>query len=174
MIQAKFSGTVSAMFARRRAAFSSQESAGHVLTVPPTLAWWYYQEWGTVGPYTIRPKTATQIVFFGSKKGELIHRLAVTHPGVAPKGFVRKVMPEVVNVAKKNFRKALSNKGLDNPALLIASTKESMDVAKVLVTDSIGLHLGKYQDNDDPLYGRLKGERAEVIFFRESSVVPKK
>ena len=37
------------MFSRRRAAWSGQNTIGAVLTVPPELAWWYYQEFGTAG-----------------------------------------------------------------------------------------------------------------------------
>lgn len=180
---AKFSGTVTAMFERRKAAWSAQKTVGAKLTVPPELAWWYFQEFGTAGQnvtgeqasetYEIHPlpgnlaahqsNNPSQLVFMLG--GELVTRGAVLHhPGVRSAGFVRKAQPIFNQTIHEKLREALNAGAHEDPTKIENVVLQSMQLIKDEIVDSMAVQLGHFSDGDDPQYGRLKGQKPEDVF----------
>ncbi len=168
------------MFARRRAAWSGQNTIGAVLTVPPELAWWYYQEFGTAGlgvpggaEYPIYPRPGnlaamnsnnqSQLVFMLG--GELVNRAAVLHhPGVRAAGFVRKARPIFNDAVHAKLVAALKAGAHEDPTEIEKVVLHSMQLVKDEIVASMKTQLGHYSDGDDPAYGRLEGQKPEDVF----------
>jgi hypothetical protein len=190
-LNVKFSGTVTKMLAARSEKWAPKNTLGAVLTVPESLAWWRYQEFGTAGKneagdqkgatYVIRSKGVSynvnnesnphQLIFWSQLLGSLINRGAVVHPGVRPAAFVRKVLPEIQDQMCKTVRDALRKGALDRPDDMVQAALHSVQLAKNDIVTSMAVHLGNYVDDDEhPEFGKLAGVKPEVVFEANATV----
>ncbi len=181
-LRVKFSGAVSKALQSRYAKWSQHKAMGARVVVPPALAWWYYQEFGTAGPYTIAAKDTTysvnnesnphQLVFFSKNAGGLVTRGKVLHPGLKPAAFVRKALPTIEQEIQRRISQVLRAKSVDSPEDIQAAVLHSVQFAKEEITTSMAAQLGHFQDGDDPAFGKLEGRRPEDV-FRENATVEK-
>lgn len=178
-LKVKFSGAVSRALQSRHAKWSQRKAMGARVVVPPELAWWYYQEFGTAGKnesgeansstYTIEPVKGNKLTFMW--EGVLTDfGIVENHPGVRPAGFVRKALPTIQQEIHRKLGEVLRKDSVDSPEALQSALLHSMQFAKEEITTSMAAQLGHFQDGDDPAFGKLEGRQPEDVFRANATI----
>lgn len=164
---------------------------GAVVKVPPDLAWWYFQEFGTathltsgnaeygVAPsgspegYEIHPRNAKGIMLPDIGNGTMSLPFigaphAMNHPGVSPKSFVRRVLQTVRADAATGLASALLTSGLDISSVQTALMEEVMPAVVTTIGSSMGEMLPGGRSDDQ---AKLKGRSAQDVFETSATIV---
>lgn len=165
-----FTGNVTKILEARAAAWASKKVLAARLTVPPELAWWYWNEFGTAGEtqpaefnkvsqwstgpitgptgaptsYKIKASgiNALELVF-RTGEGTLFRGEEVTHPGIRPSRNVQKALPMIQLRIMEGVRSTIKAGLLDNPTLILGTFKNSLEQAKTLITEQMQKNMGK-------------------------------
>lgn len=152
---------------KQKAAEMRGRNLSAAITVPEELKWWYYQEFGTVGPYTIAPRDGEMLKL--PEKGDFpIFHKAVTHPGVRAKHFIKKVEPEIQQMAAHKLAEALSSSGYDPDAAHSALLQDVMPEVVNLISGSMETNLGHSRED-----GKLHGENPADAYRDGAEIVDK-
>lgn len=182
-------GAFTRMINKRVAAWSGRPTVGATLHAPDSLAWWYWNEFGTAtkatGPvkkhaaYKIRGTKGNPLVFWDWRYEGVIVKDYVSHPGITPSHSVLLSQPEYQRNIQEGFKEALSNGGLDNPTVIQQSILHSVQFAKEAIGDTMNITL---QGNDTfhpegaisgpGQGGKLKGQSAGDVFKEQAVVIP--
>lgn len=151
------------------AALSGRRPAARIV-VPEELAWWYYQEFGTVGGYTIAAEDGK----FLRLPAAGIHpnptfRDSVIHPGVSPKSYIRDILPEVYVVAARAATQALMESGYSADAVQSVLMGTVLPEIKERIADSMSRALHQHRTADDP--GKLGVEEPAEVFRNSAEIV---
>ena len=108
-----------------------------LLHVPPELAWWYWQEFGTAGPYDIDPVNA-KVLSWPTPEGRAIAH-HVKHPGIKPRRFVTDSLPEIRQKMAQDFMAVFTtfNPELYKQALLTSTLPEAKKIIVSAIEDRL-------------------------------------
>jgi hypothetical protein len=130
----------------RRAAALRSSSIAAKIVVPDSLRWWAFLEYGTAlrgepgfasgHTYDIDP--VKRLVLAWPKAGGMHFAAHVVAPGIRPRAFIRKVLPDIRTTAGTAVGSALLASGFDLAAAQSALT-QSMSVAIEVMADSLAL-----------------------------------
>jgi hypothetical protein len=130
---------------RRASAVRATPIAAKIV-VPDSLRWYYWLEFGTAlrgeaghasgHTYDIDP--VKRLVLAWPKSGGMHFAAHVVAPGIRPRAFIRKVLPDIRTAAGTAVGSALLASGFDLAAAQSALT-QSMSVAIEVMADSLAL-----------------------------------
>lgn len=132
------------------------------ITVPDELIWWYFQEFGTSGPYEILPKDAQALYWPG-----LEHPVSkvTNHPGNTSRHMVTLTLNDNLKGASKFFEQAMRFSKWDFTDVRESLLEDTMPAVKANIVSSIAQTLpGSRSD------GKLHGDIAADVFDRESQI----
>jgi hypothetical protein len=165
------------------------------ITVPPDMDWWFYQEFGTATHFNEEkvemPVGVAQIELPGTtapsgyqitaKNGKLL-RLPITiefpeawegfsvhHPGVSPKAFIRRILPEIQKQSAEAMATALIESGYNITSVQEALMTEIMPAILADITNSMAEQLNAGTDRDSP--GKLGHADPASVFHSAASIV---
>lgn len=165
------------------------------ITVPAELDWWFYQEFGTATHFNQEtidlPPGVTQAAIPGTTApdGYTIRaqfgkhlRLPITvnfpepwegsavhHPGVSPKAYIRRILPEIHKQSSFLVATALLESGYDPAAVQAALMNEVMPAILADITNSMSEQLGNNIDRDTP--GKLGHADPASVFHSAATIV---
>jgi hypothetical protein len=182
MISVKLSGEIDRRLKQRLDAWSKNASIAASVRVPPELAWWYWNEFGTASKaepgygsgssYEITVDTAPFLVYRG-REGNLIEAISVSHPGIRPARNVRKALPELNDKIAFAIGNLIKEGGLDTPQQFHTEVQVLAGAAKQLIVEQMALNMdGPDEETEkDKQYGRLKGQKAADVFDQSAQVI---
>lgn len=165
---------------------------GSRIVVPPTLAWWYWQEFGTAtgyslpdmgslagtrvnlaprgptGKYPILPTDKEKLLRF-PWQGKMIYKDSVSHPGITPSRSVTKTLPDVGATLCASVHEAFLTGMADDPERLKSVLHLVAELARDNISEQLGRDLGRRDMEPDA--GRLGGETAERVFYDAATIV---
>lgn len=178
---------------KRKAAWSAAGNFSYRLRVPPTLSWWYYQEFGTATKFDKPPATVGGFrisALSGSKSGgkkykieavnakllrfpydgRMIYKKRVMHPGVKPARFVVSALNEIDAEVQDAAKWAFKNGALEQPEILKNAVRSAVVKAKEFITTNMSRALDGSRDLE-PEGGKLGGRDAASVFDDQAQIV---
>lgn len=154
---------------RRRNKMTGQR-AGVLLWAADSVRWWYFQEHGTAGGYTISPVNAKLLRWpEPSAQGGWRTATSVTHPGVPATKFVSMVLADIEKMAGQAVMNALMASDYDMAAVQDAMMEVGKE-AKKLIVESLAQQLP--QKRAAGTGGKLDGESPADVFDANTEVRP--
>lgn len=163
--------------------FANRRIAG-LLQASDDIAWWYYQEFGTAtrfdpgdyngfvppstapGGYEIHPVNAQAILLPATSaypQEAIIPYIGppftALHPGVVPKMFVRRILPQIDEQSTQALASALVHSGYDPQEVKDVLLQDVLPAAKQAIVSSIAESLN--QNRPD---GKLEGVDPATTF----------
>lgn len=186
----KFSGHFDKYLNERIKAWGSKRRVAAAIHTPESMAWWYFNEFGTAGKrdpdapgpagvggaYPITASKGKMLVFQDSS-GEKQFREKVQHPGTKPSRFTTLSKPEYHKAIVEAVTTALRGSRYISPEMVEAPLVHSVQTAKQIIADRIRttLQQKKWHDPASPYpnqRGKLGGELAADVYERDALVVP--
>lgn len=147
----------------------SSGQLGFILWAPDTLAWWYYQEHGTVGGYPIDPVNAKFLSWPEPQaQGGIRRALHVIHPGVKPKHMITNVWSEIKSAFAVGTMQALRESEFDMALVQETILSTIGPAVKDIVVASIAEQLPTSRLDG----GKLAGEAPADVFAAETEIRP--
>jgi hypothetical protein len=165
----KFRGTKLAEELQRRIGKVAGRRPAARIVVPEELAWWYFQEFGSTGPYEIVARDGGVLRL--PPTADYPHptfRSSVMHPGVAPKAYVREVLPDIQQMAAKEMTAAFVQSDYDPQAVQDVLMSRVMPDALDRICESMSKELHQTRTAEYP--GKL-GTAAPEDVFRSSAEI---
>jgi hypothetical protein len=157
----------------RRRSFTGRRIAIKIIA-PPELRWWYWLEFGTAnlgvtGGYTYpidphNPPTALR--WFDG--GTPVVRSHVDHPGIRPRAFVRKAIPQIRQDSLQQVYAAIQEVGFRYSAFKKAFNEETGNMVVDDIVQSLGNETNQTPRSDTG--AKIPGSTA-AGFFLEHAVV---
>ena len=94
---------------------------------------------------------------------------SVHHPGVRPKAFIRRILPDIHNKAASTLAAALHNSGYDLNAVQESLMTDVMPAILTAIAQSMSQHLSTTIDRDTP--GRLGHQDPGSVFESSATIV---
>ena len=154
MSKFKFRSTKLKQELQRRQRELSKKRTEFVLTVPPALRWWYFLEWGTGrqleenSEHGVAPSTAPD------------------RPGIRPRAFVRKALPDVRFLIAGAVRGTFQLLGVPPATTVRTAMLSAMEGAKAFIALSLKREAPGTRES-----GKLKGRSAGDVFFEQARVI---
>lgn len=173
---------------KERARKAAGAKLAAAVTVPDNLSWWYFQEFGTASRseldsphpegYEIHPVNGKGLRLPATE--EHPEELAVPyvgppytklHPGVAPKSFVRSILPEIQQSARLQIMQALIESGLDPSAITDVLVDKIMpDVIEQIAASMERSGLAQRRADGE---GKLGDQAPADAFRNEAEIIEK-
>lgn len=164
-------GGFKAELQRRRERLSTAGPVGVLLWAPDSVRWWYFQEFGTAGGYSIDPVNAKLLRWpEPSAQGGWRTATHVTHPGVPATKFVSRVLADIEAMAGTSIMNALLGSDYDMAAVQAALLDEIGPEAKRLIVESMAEQLPQKRAADTG--GKLDGESPADVFDAATELRP--
>lgn len=137
------------------------------------LAWWYYQEFGTVRSYPISPASAKALRL--PETAEYPEATIVPavgppytalHGPLSPKRFVANVLPQIRELACQELVKALIASGYDPSVVQEVLMADVMPKILDMIADSMAASLGSSREG-----GKLEGQAPEEAYRQDAEIV---
>jgi hypothetical protein len=164
------------------------------ITVPADLDWWFYQEFGTATHFNSLsielpdgveqaplPSGTSNFYVIQARAGGRI-RLPITmmwpehwegpevhHPGVEPKAFIRRILPDIHTMSASALATVLYQSDYDPDAVQQALMTEIMPSILEEIAVSMAESLAYGPDRDTP--GKLGGQSPADAFSASASIV---
>lgn len=165
------------------------------ITVTEEVDWWFYQEFGTATHFNSdhiqMPQGIVQADFPGTtspdgytisaKNGGML-RLPITseypdewrgpsvhHPGVSPKAFIRRILPDIQKTSSDAVATALVRGGYNIDAVQEALMTDVMPAILTQICDSMAEQLKDSTDRDTP--GKLGAADPASVFRSAATIV---
>lgn len=165
------------------------------VSVPTDLDWWFYQEFGTATHFDedpialpdgieqapLPPSASPDFYVIRARAGGKL-RLPITmhwpdawegpyvlHPGVAPKAFIRRILPDIHAATSLALAQALYERDYDPSSVQQALMSEIMPNIIQEIAASMAESLHGESDRDSP--GKLEGSNPADVFLESASVV---
>jgi hypothetical protein len=189
----KSDGLFLKLLERRKAVWSGEGNFSYRLRVPPTLSWWYYQEFGTATKFQQPPTSVGGFKvakLSGNKSGgnkykieavnakllrfpydgRMIYKLRVMHPGVEPARFVASSLTEIDAEVRRQVRNAFEYGAIDNPKILKGYVESAVVKAKDLIATNMSRTLNGTREVEAE-GGKLGGRDAASVFDDQAEIV---
>jgi len=133
------------------------------VVVPPELSWWYYQEFGTVGPYSIRGVVLPATPEYPEAKGFP----EVHHPGVPARHFVRDSLQRIREESASTMVTALHG----GDYAYSAANEVLFSTIMVNVIDTIAESMGQVLHQKGYEGSKLGGQQPEDVFKESATII---
>lgn len=138
------------------------------IVVPPDMAWWYYQEFGTTGPYPIDPKDPNRWLKLPPKGMNDIYWKHVEHPGVEPKLYITEIEQEILQVSADLLARGLIEGNYSSAYCAEVLNAQVMPTVRDMIAESMRNHLNASREDG----GQLKGQEPADVFIANATIVP--